>query len=164
MSRFPQHPKDHPVIGVIQKLDLNIREGLMDKDESMNKFDELCSDPDEHVRYYAAWYVIHQYKDTELHDKAALLLLEPLVKVLDETEPLSGNLHLNNEEELNRFYTRRDIIREMQKIGSLQAIQHLQKLNSDTEEYDAWGMDVFISIAEIAQDAIDRIKVANNKA
>ena len=91
-------------------------------------------------------------------------MLEPLVKVLNETEPPSGNLPFNNEEELNRFYTRRDIIREMQRIGSLQAIPYLQELYSDTKEYDAWGMDVFISIAEIAQDAIDRIKVANNKS
>ncbi len=163
MSSLPQHPKSHPVIEVIQKLDSNIRDGLLNRDEAMGKFNELCSDPDEHTRYYAAWYVINHFKDTELHGKAAQLLLQPLVKVLNETEPPSGNQSFNNKE-LMRYYARHEIIGEMQKIGSLLAIPYLEKLFSDTEQYDAWGMDVFISIAEFAQGAIDRIKKANDIA
>jgi HEAT repeat protein len=56
------------------------------------------------------------------------------------------------------FYRRVALARALGQLGDPRAIPMLEQLvHSDTVEYDAWGMGVGLSVAEVAQNALQHI-------
>ncbi|MFN8455007.1 MAG: hypothetical protein U0401_10135 [Anaerolineae bacterium] len=78
-------------------------------------------------------------------------------------ENLLGQLH-RTEPSWKDFFRRREIVKALGELGDLRAIADLEKIVvTDTQKFDAWGLDVGISIAEYAEAAIKRIKFKAQK-
>ena len=74
--------------------------------------------------------------------------LEPLLQSLRQTQP-----------KFEDFYRRVALIKSIRELGHPKAIPDLEEIaKTDTQQYDAWGLDVAISVAEIAEEAIEHIE------
>lgn len=77
--------------------------------------------------------------------------LEDLLEELSTTEPGWKN-----------FYKRLEIVNALERLGDPRAIPALEEIVvNDTQQFDAWGLDVAISLAEFAQNAIKRIRIVS---
>lgn len=60
------------------------------------------------------------------------------------------------------FYRRLEAIEKLQLIGALEAIPILEHVaQTDTQEFDAWGLGSGVSLADFANTAIAEIKIKN---
>lgn len=79
--------------------------------------------------------------------------LENLLEQLHRTEPGWKD-----------FFRRREIIKALGELGDPRAIADLEKIVvNDTQKFDAWGLDVGISIADYAETTIKRIRFKAQK-
>jgi HEAT repeat protein len=127
---------------------------------------QLLDDPDVAIRTCAAGWLVY------LKDPAAITAAVPVLlsHLTDDTirhlgrardvravEPLIAALEalpLND-----KTYSRRmSLASALGRLGDPRAIPVLERLvQTDTVRLDAWGMDIAISVADVAQIALDRI-------
>lgn len=62
-----------------------------------------------------------------------------------------------------QYFRRLEVIKQLGNIANPKAIDVLEEVvRRDTQEFDAWGLDVGFSMAEFAQEAIDKIQAINH--
>jgi len=129
----------------------------------------LLDDPDVAIRTRAAGWLVY------LKDPAAIMAAVPVLvsHLTDDTirhlgragdvravEPLIAALEPLTPSD--KTYSRRmSLASALGRLGDPRAIPVLERLvQTDTVRLDAWGMDIAISVADVAQISLDRIAMA----
>jgi len=126
----------------------------------------LLDDPDPKLRARAACYLVKTRDATAIHAAVAPLLAdldEDSIKALGEAgdvravAPLLAALRAAKPG-FPDFFSRVALARALGQLGDPRAIAVLEQIvRSDTVEFDAWGIGVGLSVAEVARDALQLI-------